>query len=273
MKKNIAIFAVAGMVAFGVINVEACPVWECQLDINDYSCGGVHTGCGGGCYNETSVRQPIYCQYCGHEMWDCVCGSGSGSCYNYDYYCSSDYNYDYGYAEESYSECSGGYSDYSGYGCSGGGGSMQMGHWANIRDCSGCIIGQAGCGDTIEIIGDDCNDSSRVIIYDYDCGIQGSVLRECVYGYYSWDGTGDNGYYNSYQGENASSWDSCSGGGEYVDCSYNDYESSGSGSCGGGSYIYTGGGCLGGTYVSYSELVSVYRQYVMATSGCIPMCR
>ena len=90
----IATFAMA-------MTVNACPEWECQLDIDDYSCGGVHS-----CITQTTVtttyqydeysttRQPIYCQYCGHETWDCVCGgeyvSNSSGCINYDY----DYDYD-----------------------------------------------------------------------------------------------------------------------------------------------------------------------------------
>ena len=79
MKKTIvAITAAVAVMAAG--SAAACPEWECQLDLNDYSCGGYH---GGGCitqtyqYDEYSVRQPIYCQYCGHEQWDCMQISGT----------------------------------------------------------------------------------------------------------------------------------------------------------------------------------------------------
>lgn len=76
-----------------------------------------------------------------------------------------------------------------------------MDHWANIRDDCGNIIGQAGAGDNIEVIGQDCSNPDRILIYDYTTGQYGSVLSECVYGGYSWDGSGDNGVFNSYQGD------------------------------------------------------------------------
>ena len=72
--------------------------------------------------------------------------------------------------------------------------------WANIRDECGNIIGQANAGDWIEIYYEDC-ETGRLWIYDYTVGIYGSVLADCVYGTYQWDGSGDNGYYNCYQGD------------------------------------------------------------------------
>lgn len=248
MKKAIASVILAAVVT---VPVFGCPAWECNFDINDYSCGGVHSGCV--TYDESSVRQPIYCQYCGHEMWDCVCGTYSYEDYEYDEDCDEDcgydaercagsysdnvYIYDCGiYQGEGYSECSGSYNGwYSGdcyaddwdSGCIYDG---TMSHWANIRDCYGQIIGQAGAGDCIEVVGTDSCNPDRVLIYDYVTGCYGSVLAECVYGGYIWDGTGDNGYYNQYRGGCENEWD-ISG---YSDCDYN------SGSCGYGNQIGTG---------------------------------
>lgn len=182
--------------------VSACPKWECNYPIDDYSCNCTRT-----CYDENSIAQPQYCSVCGEEAWDCAC--------DYDYtYNENDCGGDYSYAE--------------------------MSHWANIRDEYGNIIGQVNCGDSVEIIGVDCNDSERVIIYDYATGCQGSVLRSCVYGGYSWDGEGDNGIYNSYQGESCGSWDT-------VDCA--DYNTD----------------CYNTmTYVAYSEII---RNYMALTMG------
>ena len=135
MKRTLTLaLALAAMMATATT---ACPLWECQYPVDYYGCG-----CGGGCqtYNECSQAQPIYCQYCGHEEWDCVCDR------------------DYSQSDCSYSDCS-----YSGS-CSG---SAYMQHWANIRDCYGNIIGQAGCGDYVGIIGEDY-DTGRVIICHYD---------------------------------------------------------------------------------------------------------
>ena len=236
----------------------ACPVWECQLDVSDYSCGGYHSNCGSSynysgsynCsynydygsynYNECSQeRQPIYCQYCGQETWCCTCGG------NYD----CNYNSDYSYSGQN------------------------MSHWANIRDSFGNIIGQAGCGDSIEVCGVDSSDPDRVLIYDYSTGTYGSVLSECVYGGYSWDGSGDNGFYNSYQGDNyyvedftdcGAAYDNCSGSyGGYADsCDYND------------GCAYNGGYDCNGfvtecgySYVRYIEAVTIVRQFE-AMSGC-----
>ena len=231
MKKTIAIAMMVAMMA--TVTTAACPKWECQLMPNDYSC----CSCGGHCrytsYNECSQAQAIYCQYCGHEMWDCICGRDySQDCYEEE---------SCGYAEESYS--------YGGS-CSG---SAYMQHWANIRDCYGNIVGQAGCGDYVEIIGEECS-TGRVIIYHYDSGIQGSVLAECVYGGYQWDGTGDNGAYNSYQGDACESWDN-----EVVDCGYSE--------CGSGSGSYQSCPIGGGYYVSYTEMVNIFRQYVAGGYG------
>ena len=256
--------------------VMACPAWECNYDVSDYSCGGNH-GCSGSgweygdswgcdyqydtdeCYGESSYvydeysynRQPLYCQYCGNESWACTCGTGS------NYNCNYNYDYDDCGYQESYS-------------C---GGSGQMDHWANIRDCYGNVIGQAGAGDNIEVCGVDCSDPDRVLIYDYSTGTYGSVLSDCVYGGYQWDGSGDNGYYNSYQGDNCyvdafndcgAVYDNCSGGyGGYADtCDYYD------------GCAYDGGYDCNGfvtecgySYVRYIEAVTIVRQFE-AMSGC-----
>ena len=260
MKKSI----LAIVLAFVLTNlVSACPEWECNLDLNDYSCGGVHS-CSSYSYtetytyNETSARQPIYCQYCGHEQWDCICGTYSGSVgcidYDYDYDCSGgcinydDYDYDYGCIDYG---CSNNYS----YSCGG----SQMSHWANIRDCYGNIIGQAGCGDSIEVVGIDSCNPDRVLIYDYSTGCYGSVLSSCVYGGYQWDGTGDNGYYNSYQG-----------GGSNYNCNYdcNDYGYQDYG-CIDYDYdysyqdcSYSGGSCYGVNTICAAYSTTTYTQIV-----------
>ena len=225
MKKLIAALI---MVFVLTSSVAACPLWECQYPVDDYSCGcgcsGSSYNCSGSSYNycDSSInydsgsyncsynynecsgdRQPIYCQYCGSETWACTCGTYQESNYN----CS--YNYDCGYQES--------------YTCSG----SQMSHWANIRDCYGNIIGQVGEGSSVEVCGVDSSNPDRVLIYDYATGTYGSVLSECVYGGYQWDGTGDNGYYQSYQGGNYENYGS--------DCAY-------SGNCG-VDYGYTQTGC------------------------------
>ena len=230
MKKLLSALAIATMITTTAL---ACPEWECQLDLNDYSCGGVH-----GCitqayeYNEYSVRQPIYCQYCGHEQWDCICGTyqQTTGCIDYDYQDSGciDYDYDYDY-DCDYDYGYGGSCNNS-YSCGGN----RMTHWANIRDCYGNIIGQVGEGSSVEVCGYESG-TGRVLIYDYSTGCYGSVLAECVYGGYQWDGSGDNGYYNSYQGGSGcvnydydydydcydyDAYD-CGYGGGYEDCSYN----------------------------------------------------
>ena len=225
MKKLIAMAFILSITVTTITT--ACPLWECQYPVDYYGCGCQGSGCYSE-YNECSQAQPIYCQYCGHEEWDCVCDR--------DYSQNCD-----GY--ENYADCS-----YSGSSSCQGGAYMQ--HWANIRDCYGNIVGQAGCGDYVGIIGEDY-DTGRVIICHYDSGIQGSVLAECVYGGYQWDGSGDNGCYNSYQGDSCSSWDN-----EYTECSYSEP------SCSGGGYSYGSGyNC-----VSYTEMISIFRQY-MACGG------
>ena len=170
MKKLIIAILTALMINTAVA---ACPEWECQLGLDDYSCGGYHGSCTTTCtttcttYNEYSeYRQYTYCPYCGHEMWDCICSTH----------------------QESYMESCGEYLESYGYSSSGSG--QNMDHWANIRDCNGNIIGQAGAGDSVEVIGVDGSDSSRVLIYDYSTGTYGSVLSSCVYGGYQWDGSG-----------------------------------------------------------------------------------
>ena len=250
MKKTIvAITAAVAVMAAG--SAAACPEWECQLDLNDYSCGGYH---GGGCitqtyqYDEYSVRQPIYCQYCGHEQWDCICGTYSGGgCVDYDVdYNSGCVDYDY--------DCNDNYN----YSCGG-----QMSHWANIRDCNGNIIGQAGCGDSVEVIGTDSSDSSRVLIYDRSTGCYGSVLASCVYGGYEWDGSGDNGYYNQYQGGCVNDWDYS---GAY-DC--NDYYDS----CGYADAVdcsgYSGGYqiCAAYSTTTYTQIVQTIVEQVTYSMG------
>ena len=264
MKK---IFAIVMMLLM-TTSVSACPLWECQYDVSDYSCGcsgsyncsgSSYNYCdtsynydGGSCnysynYNECSGdRQPIYCQYCGNETWACTCGSYQESNYN----CS--YNYDCGYQES--------------YTCSGN----QMDHWANIRDCYGNIIGQVDAGFTVEVCGVDSSDPDRVLIYDYATGTYGSVLSECVYGGYSWDGSGDNGVYNSYQGgiceyeidgDNTALYGDYNGGCSYIQTGC--YDSADYGDC---SYIndsgYSNAGCGVGYnayspsyYVTYCETV------------------
>ena len=218
MKKIIVLAMMAA--AMMTTAASACPRWECQYPVEYYGCGCPGTTC----YDESSQAQPIYCQYCGHEEWDCVC--------------DRDYSQDCGYSESYSGSCSS---------------SAYMQHWANIRDCYGNIIGQAGCGDYVGIVGEDY-DTGRVIIYHYDSGIQGSVLAECIYGGYSWDGSGDNGVYNSYQGGGCdSSWD------EVVDCSYSEPSCSVSGS--------------GYGYSSYTELISIFRRYITCGLQGLGGCR
>ena len=269
MKK---IFAIVTILLMMTTSVSACPLWECQYDVSDYSCGcsgsyncsgSSYNYCdtsynydGGSCsysynYNEYSGdRQPIYCQYCGNEMWDCTCGT----------YQESNYNCNYNYQES--------------YTCSGN----QMDHWANIRDCYGNIIGQVDAGSSIEVCGVDSSSPDRVLIYDYATGTYGSVLSECVYGGYQWDGTGDNGYYNQYQGgecgyEDYGNYSDCTGSSGY-DCGYyetgcgysTDYADSG--------YCYDGGGCDNGSvgcggYNAYSQAYYVtYCESVV--QRCVP---
>jgi hypothetical protein len=179
MKKMMIIAMLALM---GTTTATACPLWECNYPVDYYGCGcqcnqGTH-------YNQYQQVQPIYCQYCGHEAWDCVCDVD---------YSQGDCNYDWSYSYQ-------------------GAGTCTMLQWANIRDENGCIIGQANAGDAIEIYSEDC-ETGRLWIYDYTVGLYGSVLADCVYGTYQWDGTGDNGYYNQYQGSG-----SCYQ--EYQECGY-----------------------------------------------------
>ena len=271
MKKILATMISAMLMTTSVL---ACPAWECNYDLDDYSCGGVHGGCV--TYDESSVRQPIYCQYCGHEMWDCVCGTYSYEDYEYAEDCgysaglhtgcvdNCDYVYDGGSNQGwGYSECSDVslaydygyvYADTWDNECVY---DRTMSHWANVRDGFGNIIGQIGCGSSVEVVGIDCNNPDRVMVYDSATGIYGSVLSECVYGGYSWDGTGDNGYYNQYRGGYEDEWD-CAG---YSDCDY-DYSS-----CGYGNQI----GC---TYASqcavveYVEVLTIIKKYESVLKGC-----
>ena len=259
------IFAIVMVLLMMVSPVMACPAWECNYGLDDYSCGGYHGGCTDSwgcdyqydtdeCYGESSYvydeysyeRQPLYCQYCGNESWACTCGTGSNYDCNYNYDCgyeyqqdSYGYGYDCGYQETYYDT---GYC--SGYSYSG----ESMNHWANIRDCFGNVIGQVGAGSSVEVVGTDCSNPDRVYIYDYSTGCYGSVLSECVYGNYQWDGTGDNGCYNSYQGGGCGYYEDygydtgCTGNTGY-DCGY--YE--GGYDCGSGytdcGYSYDDGNC------------------------------
>lgn len=281
MRKFVVSLITGMMVALCGMTVNACPRWECQYPVDYYGCGCPGASSYSATYTESytqsytqSYTTATYCQYCGNHTWDCVCGNYSNDCssnYNdYDSGCSSydyDNDYDYGYGCSSYSE----YNDYDS-GCSSSS-YAEMSHWANIRDCNGNIIGQAGCGDSIEVVGVDCNDSSRVLIYDYTTGTYGSVLRECVYGGYQWDGSGDNGYYNCYQGDNYESWDDVSCG--YNDCDYDNYDCSGYDSgCGSYGCGSVSSGCIGTTYVAYSEIIrnyvamTTYGSYGSYSNGC-----
>ena len=236
MRKSIFAIVASIMVT---TSVGACPAWECQLMIDDWSCGGVHcqsSSSGGYIYDENSVRQPIYCQYCGNEMWACTCGTYVDN--SYDTGCT-------GYEETYDSSCSTSgsyiyddYTDYSGCGYS------EMDHWANVRDECGNIIGQIGCGSSVEVIGNDCDNPDRVMVYDASTGLYGSVLRSCVYGGYAWDGTGDNGAYNAYQGYSGEA------------CSYNS-------GCVEPSYC---------NYVRYTEAISIVRQWEAMTGACHTVC-
>ena len=213
MKKTILALALSTLT---FTTATACPLWECQYDIDDYNCNHYQ-------HNEYSTeRQPIYCQYCGHEAWDCICGS------NYD--CND------GYVEETACPSSYGY---------------EMGHWANVRDECGNIIGQVGEGSCVEVVGIDCNDSDRVMIYDYSTGCYGSVLASCVTGDYQWDGTAGNGRYDSYQG----------GGYEAADCGYSDCGYYGPADCGGGNGYAA---CTAPYSVSYyrETVVREFMQYI-----------
>lgn len=190
------------------------------------------------CYQDFSQMQPRFCQYCGAETWACSCGyygyqaQGYGygyqqlyQCQAYDYgYQSQSYGYDCGYQDQScdygyqdqsydcnynqgYQDQSCGYQEQS-YSC----GSATMAQWANVRDDCGNIIGSANAGDSIDIYGTCGWDCSRTLIYDYTTGVYGSVLTDCIYGTYVWDG----GYQET----------TCSQTG-YSDCGYQDYQSCG----------------------------------------------
>ena len=255
---------IAILIAFTFTSVAtACPQWECQLPLDDYSCGGVH-GCTNTCYDEnTAYTQYIYCPYCGHEMWDCVCGtyqeSYSGDCgSNYD----CNYNYDYS------GDC-----EYSGYSESYCGGST-MSHWANVRDCYGNIIGQIGTGSSVEVCGQDPANPGRVLVYDYCTGTYGSVLSDCVYGGYTWDGSGDNGIYNQYNGgcnENYQGYGDCTSysgdsyyGGGCVETGCSDYSSYNDCNTSYGDYCGSG-------FLRYTEAIQIVRSWEMAT-GCVRTC-
>lgn len=258
-------FVLSAILSLAITSVAtACPQWECQLGLDDWSCGGVH-GCTGTYYDETTAYdQYIYCPYCGHEMWDCVCGTYQES---YPDDCGSNYdcNYNYDYS----GDC--GYSE--SYSCSGG---STMSHWANVRDCAGNIIGQIGTGSSVEVCGTDPSNPDRVLIYDYCTGTYGSVLSDCVYGGYTWDGSGDNGIYNSYQGSGCNEsyqgyvCDTAYSGDSYTDCGYVETGCSGGydyNACGSG---YNGNCAVG--YLRYTEAISIVRSWEMATGACHTLC-
>lgn len=174
------------------------------------------------------------CYYEEYDESGNYCYDNGGGCTYYEgSYCNGG---GYNYCEEEY----GGYyygEDYSYTGSCSGGSGIQMMHWANLRDCYGNIIGTVCEGSYVEIIGIDCNDSSRTIIYDYSTGLQGSVSTVYIYGgsCYEYEnpteyggGCGYNGYneYSEYDcngyyyetGYYEGSYD-CSGYSDY-DCSY-----------------------------------------------------
>lgn len=169
----------------------ACPLWECNYDYNDYSCGCQQAAC-------HTDAQPIYCQYCGYEMWQCQCGEAyeqieceGGTYYEEQMTEEPECYYDQDVSYDTSAECN--YSSTYASGC------MCMAQWANIRNSCGVIIAQAGAGDLIDICGTEA-DTGRTLIYDRTIGVYGSVLSECIYGTYTWDGSGDNGVYNQYNG-------------------------------------------------------------------------
>lgn len=253
--KNKGITSVASVISSAIFTLmvlgtgaSACPQWECQYPVDDYSCGCSGSDCGydgGYRYDEYSAyNQPQYCPYCGNESWACVCGTYTES--NYD----CNYNSDYTYSGQS------------------------MSHWANIRDNCGNIIGQVGSGSSVEVIGTDCNNPDRVMIYDYATGTYGSVLSECVYGGYSWDGSGDNGVYNSYQGSSCAgqqvSWcgDDGRGGFEY-DCGYEAPYDGGYSTCEAGESQVTACavGSSGYAYQYTEEIVTIIRRCMTILGG------
>ena len=270
MKKTVMIAAMVMLVL--AKSAAACPAWECQLPLNDYSCGGSHSACTNSqppIYDETTIySQYIYCPYCGHEMWDCICNvvaySGDECDYS-DSYC--DYTGDsVNYCDDSINYCddSINYPD-SSYNYSSCGSSCAMAHWANVRDAYGNIVGQIGTGSSVEVCGVDPSNPDRVLIYDYNTGTYGSVLSECVYGGYSWDGSGDNGYYNQYQGDD----DSCY---QQSDCQY-DYQDAGYTDCGyTEACSYPSFAPSTNAVVRYTEVYQVVRQWEMTTRACNSTC-
>ena len=187
MMKKIIMSAIVSLALASVTS--ACPLWECNYGYYDYSCGCQCSNTVAAAY--CNVQPIIYCQVCGNETWACTCDT-------YDYNIETEYEdieepeiyYDQDCTYNESAECS-----YSGSSC------LCMAQWANIRNSCGVIIAQAGAGDLIEICGTEA-DTGRTLIYDKTIGVYGSVLSECIYGTYSWDGSGDNGYYNQYNGSN-----------------------------------------------------------------------
>ena len=212
MKKIMLTLATIATVIFAASAVNACPLWSCNYDYYDYTCG-CQCNTQAVAYNCETVQPILYCQYCGNETWACTCGTE----YNIEcddavyeteepecYYEESEIYYDQDCSYNESEEYSGaGYNGYSGSGCG-----CTMAQWANIRNGCGVIIAQAGAGDYIEICGTEA-DTGRVLIYDYTIGVYGSVLSECIYGTYQWDGTGDNGAYNQYNGSYTCTQQTC----------------------------------------------------------------
>ena len=188
MKKS-AIFGLVAAIILSNVSVMACvDDYTCDCDgyYESYDSYGYGESCGVDytydsdyqecyIYDESSTyNQPLYCPYCGNETWACVCGTGGG------------------YIDQGY--YSGSYSSYS---CSSG---VEMDHWANVRNECGDVIGRVGAGENVTVLGIDCDEPDRVMVYDSDSGVYGSVLASCVYGGYVWDGNGCTEAYTSSQG-------------------------------------------------------------------------
>lgn len=206
-----------------------------------------------------------YCPYCGGPIGNCYCyGYQESSCSGYGYnnysyqenscsgYGYNEYNeyneYDYyDYCEDSYEDEEYYYdnNDYSYSGCGYSNSGIQMMHWANMRDACGNIIATVCEGSYISIIGPDCNDSSRTIIYDYTTGCQGSVSTVYIYGGSSYEyenpteyGAGGCGYgyseenYGYGYSEENYGYNECQGYG-YSEENYDDYSE-----CQGSGYGY-----------------------------------
>ena len=285
MKKNMSVITLALVFSLVISSIVTaggfynfCPY--CGGPIGSCYCngGGGYNSYGGGSSYGYSYSESGYseCNYSYNNSYS----YGGGCGYNEDYYYEE--NYDDCYYEDDgsyyYNEGCGGYENnyygegecYSDYNACGSG--VQMMHWANLRDTCGNIIGYVSEGSYVEIIGTDCNDCSRTIIYDYSTGLQGSVSTVYIYGGSAYEyenpteyGGGGCGYseygYNEYS--------ECGGGYTYSDSGYYDMEEeycydNESSECGGGCGYYeevTGG------YTDYEE-VYVNNDYSYYGEGC-----